>query len=346
MAGKNLQPVLLADQFLAISDLYSLDQRLLCIVDVERLGILQLGQQLVDRQHDLLLLDPPVLLLDQRQVSRKSPSTSLHPGPEWVGGTELLVEDTSRRLGQEQHRKSGPFRGPGLRAEGSSLSHPTAVGLLGSHQVGRTVGIPVAVTQLVELGQRTHSLESVQVIQGPLLQPLHLDDGVVASQPGGTPLDTSVNVAGRHPCPGGIRLLGFRLGPDLLLVVFELLEIDRLQHAELGAARRSGLGLWRLRLCRSSQALGVGVQEQLGHHQAAGSGSGHAVTGIAVEVTGNLGRRMVGEGPSAFSLELCLDVPLCRSVPGIRRHLHPRTPCGPQAQHRILGDRRVAVVVL
>ena len=52
-----------------ITDLDRLDQRLLGIADIEHLGSLEFGKQLVDRQLDLLLVDPPILLLHQRQVA-------------------------------------------------------------------------------------------------------------------------------------------------------------------------------------------------------------------------------------------------------------------------------------
>ena len=99
--GQYLQPVLLTDQLLTITDLDCLDQSLLSITGVEQLGVLEFGQQLVDRQYNLLLLDPTILLLNQTQVARKAAATSLHARSECFGSSEPLVENLGGGLGQE-----------------------------------------------------------------------------------------------------------------------------------------------------------------------------------------------------------------------------------------------------
>ena len=210
--------------------------------------------------------------------------------------------------------------------------------------MGRPIGVPVAVAELVDLRQGTHAFQTVEIVKRPSLQTLNVDDRVVARQPAGPALHTAVDRTHRQTGTGRLGLLRLRLVGRLLVLVLKLLEIDRLQDAKLRCPR--SLRLSRLLLGLAAQPLGVGMQEQSSHHQAARSSCRHAVTGLPVQVASDTRRRMISKRSTTITLELSLHVPVGGPVPGVHRDLHARSIRSPQTEYGVLSDRRVAVVVL
>ena len=156
---KAFESILLPDKFFAIADLHGLDNCLLDDLDLIALGVLELGEQLVDRRFELADFDAVARGLDGRQVLRK-PAAADHQSAAHARIVDLLADQFFRGASEEQDGKGRI----GVRANLDGILEVSVVELL-SQQDGGMFRVPVVAVEVLDAGQRAHPLETIQVIQ-------------------------------------------------------------------------------------------------------------------------------------------------------------------------------------